>query len=1110
MNEIKQLLMNGVFKKILLFILFMTSSAALVFFNHDKWIEYKSWVYLFFLVAFLQIISIGIIKLARSISWKEMYQRTCVLLFKKMDEDLKEEIKLMKVDFRQLMYFLNGSKKHNYLSLFFGNKIKLPFYILFESDSGIAENFIKKNNYHELSIKGSSNKVKILLSEKAVFCIISPDLLLKDKENTWFYFLKIVKRQLKKFSSVSTLIFVKNKDDISSDLGEWLQVCRCKIEDMTHVFNRFVPSYGISYQFITVPDIEEFIQGDKVWSKNILKLNISELSLDKRKKCLKDFFQTIFRKWTLYRYFSIEKLSKVSDKWKTFVFPDKHLSFFEKISSEWGRFIQDTPFYKPTTMHSLYFLESSCSEKMIWQDVLINTVNLEEMRSMNSAVYFSNIKKVNVGILITGFIIFLAYNISQINQVSGFYSYCSKLPKSKPISLLAQQYGRYSMLESQSFVFLGVFSLPRYERWNRLRNDLFKDIQENLYQFSINIEKKLIDQERNLSESGYISLTDGHNGNASIYENLKIFLTLVNKSPETVEDQISLLTDWMKDKKFINEKEIPEVKKVMADYFNKNNRSWIVDYRIIQSPVIQKVQNTLNSMSPVKSFLIQLDIIEKQLRWDAIDKKEIFSVRGMDLVKVQYLMPKLYTLEGWKQMVEPLIQAFINDAQRDDWVLGYQEKQKKDNLNGLSSSLIKKNLEEAYFKEYEKHWEKFFRDVSLKYFLNTNDASVKLGVFLHEEGPWKHFFNFVIKNIQPLLDARDNNLQVLRNFLKVSVSDEKNKIHDNYEGYLENLSNIQSELEGLLIHSEQGQAVEQYLRGLFITAQNNKNALSKTSAKLLKLQSMGYAQIEKNFYRALLDPLLKVFFVISKDGLLNIEKDWRLEVVNPFNTDLSEKFPFKNSPQEVALADFSHFFNPKKGKVVQFIETRLLSFIQDSKGRMVPKRWMGEPMPISSRFFSNIESAKVFSQGLFDQKSGEIGIRLQLLPEPSPYFSEFSIDVNGSSHVYKNDPEEWKLLDWPGESAYPKSTFSATAISPSFKFFESLSGEWSFFRLLKQYGEWKKMSQGNYLVSFKFRTDKKEDLDSNIVFRLKTDSKIDFFKMIEMNHFEIVDKIYEK
>src|SRR5690606_27461725 len=97
---------------------------------------------------------------------------------------------------------------------------------------------------------------------------------------------------------------------------------------------RFVPSYGISYQLMTVPGIEEFRQDDKVWSKNITKLNVSALSLNKRKEGLNHFFQTIFKKWTLYRYFAIDKVNAVSDKWKMFIFPDKNLDFFEKISSE--------------------------------------------------------------------------------------------------------------------------------------------------------------------------------------------------------------------------------------------------------------------------------------------------------------------------------------------------------------------------------------------------------------------------------------------------------------------------------------------------------------------------------------------------------------------------------------------------------------------------------------------------------------------------------------------------------------------------------------------------------------------------------------------------------
>ena len=506
----------------------------------------------------------------------------------------------------------------------------------------------------------------------------------------------------------------------------------------------------------------------------------------------------------------------------------------------------------------------------------------------------------------------------------------------------------------------------------------------------------------------YLAIIDGCN-HSTCYEALKVLLTLCNQSPEKSEQQISLILAWMETQNIIDKKEVPEMSFMMADYFKKNNSKWLVESS--PRPIIQKVRGKLNSLSPVKSFLAQLEIMEKRLAWGSIDRIGIFPQGNMDLIQVKYVMPKLYTADGWKQMVEPLMQSFIDDAQRDDWVLGYQIKSHESGKE-YSSTLLEKILEKAYFREYEKHWEKFFQNIDVKPFLNTNDASVKLGALLDSEGAWAQLFRFITENMHPLLVTKGSALQQIRVFLSVHRSDEKNNAHDNYEGYLEDLRNVRAELEGLVLNFDQGQAIEQYLRGLFVQSEKDRNALSNIAHKLAKIQRPGYSQIQKNFYKVLVDPVLKIFSVISKDGLLNIEKDWRLEVANPFNTDLSQKFPFNNVEQEVALADFVHFFNPKKGKIAQFMEARIHCFIQERAG--------------------------IFSQGLFNQKSGEIEIKLQLLPEPSPYFSEFSIEVNGASHRYQNDPEEWKLLNWPGQYFYPKSTFSATAINPPFKFFETL------------------------------------------------------------------------
>jgi hypothetical protein len=1109
MSEIKQLLMNGFFKKILLFIFLGISTFLLVFLNHDKWLEYKSWIHLFLWVALFQIIFFGLIKLSSWIPWKKLYKHIHTIFFEKtVDPDLNKDMECMENDFMQVAYYLDGRCKYYFFSIFSKNKIKLPFYVCFESTRGIAEQGIKEGAYEEVFIKNSSNKIKIILSEKAVFCILSYEIL-KEQGSRWLGFLRFVKKNSRNFSSISALIFVKNRDDIFDDLGKWLQMCRYKIEEMTRFWNRFVPSHGISYEAMGLQGFEQFVKNEKVSDHEVTKLNFGVLSSDDKKECLSHLFKAIHKKWNLYRFFSIEKLHCASDKWENFMFPGRQEGFFERLSTDWGKIIQDTPFNKPNSMHSFYFVESCHSEKMVWKDLMKNTIDLEKKKITKGTVYYSTMMKFNMGLLIIGFLIFSIWNVSHVCAVSYLTSFYKTLGKDIRLGLLAQAYIRHTELESRSFMHGGIFSLSRHDGWSRSRQSLLKNIQDRLNHVAEIIENRLIDEEKKFSENGDIFSIKMNDGYASCYKNLKVFLTLLNKSPEIVEDQIFLMIEWMEDQKIIDKQEIPEVEIMLADYFKSNKSKWLPELAM-QKPIIEKIRDKLNSVSPERYFLAQLEAMEKHLGWGSINKSEFFPQESIDLIEVRYLIPKLYTAEGWKQVVDPLIQSFINDAQRDDWVLGYKTKCNMNDMRKRSPNLLKISLKNAYLKKYKQNWEKFFQNIFLKSFLNTHDASVKLGVLLNSEGSWISLLRFVIENMQPLLMESNNSLQKMKIFLKTSLSNEKNNANDNYEGYIEDLKNVQAELEGLLLHSDQGQAVEQYLRGLFIQPLNNGNSLSTASHKLMKFQKQGDNQIQKNFYKLLLDPLLKVFSVISKEGLLNIEKDWRLDVVEPFNTDLSQKFPFKDTQQEVALADFEHFFNPKKGKIVQFLETRVFCFVQESKGRVIPKRWMGESIPIGSKFFSGIERAKIFTQGLFNQKSGEIEIRLQLFPDPSPYFSEFSIEVNGASHSYQNDPEEWKLLDWPGQSSYPKSTFSATSINPPFKFFETLSGEWSFFRLLKQYASWNKISPGNYRVSFKFQTDKKDGIDSSISFKLKTDTKVDFFKMIEINHFEMVDRVYGK
>jgi len=456
-----------------------------------------------------------------------------------------------------------------------------------------------------------------------------------------------------------------------------------------------------------------------------------------------------------------------------------------------------------------------------------------------------------------------------------------------------------------------------------------------------------------------------------------------------------------------------------------------------------------------------------------MDLSDSLAPASRDLLLLKESVPRLYTTKGWTEYVQPLIEQFEAHAQQQQWILAA--------LDVRSHENIKKRLTQYYLKQYAKQWESFFQGVSIRHFLNTQDAVIKLTHLVDEDSAWISLLQFSAENLKPLMG-----------FKAMPLSE-----------YQEGLVQIKSEMEGLLFHADFGREIEQYVQLIFARHSDPTSGLTTLAHKVRRFHKPGALGVQNAFTRLLMQPLIRVYLAASKDALLHLEKDWYYQIISPFRMNLSNKFPFQNTKQEVSLADFTVFFSPKQGKIAQFIQDRVQPLTLMHQGKLIPKQWLGSPLPISTGFLASIDYLVAFSQGFFSEDTATPSVKFQIMPEPSPAFTHCSLEVDGTAYIYKNDPEEWKLLRWPGESPYPKSSFTVTLASSKSNYFETISGEWSFFKLLKQYGNFEEDSPGYYRVSFKINPSAKP-----MIFRIKTAAATDVFKLISMDKFELVDKIY--
>lgn len=1097
MSEIKQLLMNAVFKKIMHVLFFLVSSSIILFFNYDNWIKYKSWVEMLLLVILFQFVTYFFIKFIPLVPFKKWINSLVNKFYRDpINKEVEEEIKLINLDFDKLFSYFKNPVWFSFLSKFLNPRIKLPLYICFESTSNIANESIKKSHYQEFPATFIGDKAKIVLSDKAIFCIISPQLL-KEEGLIWIKFLKVLKKYSKIFSSISVCVFLNSDVEKLQSLTQFIKSCRYKVDQMEKSLNQILPSYAMDSMLLEDEKFKEFIKDDTVWDGEVLKERLLNISVSEKMNKLSRLINRLIYQMHAHRFLISQKSNKIKSSWENFIFSNVDFNLIKSKLLVWKSFFEDSVLSKKSNMHSLYLIDRNKSYQGVWQDIESNTIEFERNGVKNRA-WKINLGKLNI-VLVFLITIIGSMGFSQIRCVSNFLKCYSQLDNN--IEIISSVYAKY-LNTSASYNNAGnIFSLSNFQKWHVIEDKIFFSIKKELSKIFNDIKEGL--KQENKEEFKYQDKSYSIN-----YQDVKALLTLINHSPEKLENQIIDLLEWMQYKKIIHESGRNDTQLLLKDYFKKNNAMWILNE--LDKGLYKKLYEKIKKLSPVEVFMTQLSAVEKNVNWDTLEKYDLFFQEDHELIELKYILPKIYSEKGYKNIILPLIEDFCNDIEKNNWVFNYQHPDIGKERKIFSREHIKSEIKKAYFNRYEMHLERFFKNIYIKPFSNIKDASLKLEKLLCSDGVLPKLSYFILENTKPLIVERKSHLRMMDHFLNTKKDENKAKKVFSYEEYLQELIHVRSELDGFSITSDQAYAIEEYYKNLFNQTVDSKNALSTLSTNMMHLKTYSRTKLEDSLFDLYVEPLSKLFIVLSKHALTSIEKDWRSDIAEVFNVDFAKKFPFKNVEEAVPLNEFSSFFSPKKGKMYTFIEERIKPLIKNHRGKIVPKTWMGCAAPIHAKFLSDIEFANMISDGLFNQKTGELAIHLQLLPEPSPYFSDFSIEVNGVGHDYHNDPEEWKLLTWPGESVYPKSMFSATSVEPKMKFFERLSGEWSFFKLLKRYAKWKRISPGNYHVYFEFETDKKEDFHYPIIFKLKTDNKIDFFKIIENNNVEIAEKIYAR
>jgi type VI secretion system protein ImpL len=434
-------------------------------------------------------------------------------------------------------------------------------------------------------------------------------------------------------------------------------------------------------------------------------------------------------------------------------------------------------------------------------------------------------------------------------------------------------------------------------------------------------------------------------------------------------------------------------------------------------------------------------------------------------------VPGLYTRLGWEK-VRPLLKE-DKEMHFAPWVLG------QGSGNGEASWSIEQ-LRSQYFERYERAWYDFFLGLNIATPATLRAAIEELAAIGKVDGPYVRLFRRFADNVrlefekptllEKIVDkVEDKAEKKVEKATKEKIPDEPEQ--QKITPVERNFARLRAFAFGDTPPSKDTPPNElppaplaQYLdqlRTLEVSLKQIEEASVEPGSQFKEELGRTAASVERLLTslsqqeRLIIEPLLMNPIRGSQSAVdgaqgAQLNDRWRTEVWEQYRR-MKSRYPFvASSGQDVPLADFAEFFRPNTGTVWAFYEETLAGRLQRSGTRFTPR-----PSEQRSGFRGDFLACLLDAQNITDAvfrgdttvPSVPFGVKMQAVGAD---VSEITLRVDGQSLVYRNEPERWQSMQWPGKDGPAGAAIQVRG--SNFKDEIRRVGDFAFIRVLAEGG----------------------------------------------------------
>lgn len=174
---------------------------------------------------------------------------------------------------------------------------------------------------------------------------------------------------------------------------------------------------------------------------------------------------------------------------------------------------------------------------------------------------------------------------------------------------------------------------------------------------------------------------------------------------------------------------------------------------------------------------------------------------------------------------------------------------------------------------------------------------------------------------------------------------------------------------------------------------------------------------------------------------------WCASVAGPYRQRLEGRYPFRADGDDASLSDVAEFFRPG-GDLWNFYDQNLKTEVPRGGDGFRFARQLGGATGFQPGLLVYLDRANEVTHVLFSPGVPEPRVQLNARIRPTPGVAVVWLEVDGQKFDYRNGPEEWHRIAWPGPGRGQGAFIRARAASGQEEIVQQ-EGDWGFFRLME-------------------------------------------------------------